>query len=831
MSKATRKPAGKAGGASARTRAQGKSSGKSARKSTGKAGGKSGGKPAARKRRAGSGRKTGGGGRLRRLLLFGLLALLVVLAAWAIWLDARITHEFEGRRWDQPAQVFAEPVELYAGLPLGIHSFIELLRAQGYREADGSEPRPGFWWREGARVRLMTRPFRFADGEQPSMAAQVDFTASGVGRVRDLQGRALPLLRMDPMRIGSIFPVHGEDRIVLAPGEVPALLEDALVAVEDRRFHSHYGVDPEGIGRALLVNLRAGRVRQGGSTLTQQLVKSYFLDSRRTLGRKLTEAMMAVLLERRYDKREILTAYVNEVYMGQDGPRAVHGFGLASAYYFGKPLAELDTAETATLVAIVRGPSYYNPWRHPQRVRERRDLVLGLLAEQGVIHAAQAESAMRRGLGLRGTATTGPGYQPAFLGLVRRQLARDYRDSDLDSAGLTVLTTLDPLAQRTAQAAVSEGVARLRQRGEATAQLEGAAVVTRPATGEVRALVGGAHGSFDGFNRALDARRPIGSLVKPAVYLAALQADGYSLAATLQDAPVEVELPEGGSWSPDNFDNEFRGPVSMLRALAESLNLATVNLGLEIGVEAVAAQLGRLAGTPPPPAFPSLLLGSVEYSPVEVAEIYGALAAGGFRAPLRSVRAVLDPAGQPLSRYPLDIEAVAEPAAVAQLQHGLRAVFERGTARSAGVRLGGRRFAGKTGTSGEFRDSWFAGFGGDTLAVAWVGRDDNQPTGLTGASGALPIWADIVAGLGASEFVPATAEGLVEVNMDYASGLLARPACADTVTVPVPEGAALYAMRGCAPRDGAGAIENLGEQGLRWLRQLLGGEPADEEGR
>lgn len=760
--------------------------------------------------------------RLIRIVLVAGGAALLALVAWLVWLDARITAQFEGRRWDLPAQVFAEPVELYAGLPLGIRDFMELLGAQGYREADGSAPRPGFWWRQGASVRLMTRPFRFADGEQPAIVAQVDFTAAGVGRIRDAQGRDLPLLRMDPMRIGSIFPAHGEDRIVLAPDEIPALLEQALIAVEDRRFARHRGLDPEGIGRAFLVNLRAGEVRQGGSTLTQQLVKSYFLDSRRTLGRKLTEAAMAILLEWRYDKEEILTAYINEVFMGQDGPRAVHGFGLASAFYFGKPLLELDATETATLVAIVRGPSYYNPWRHPQRVRERRDLVLQILAEQGVLEPALAEAAAARELGLRGAAVSGPGYLPAFLGLVRRQLRRDYRDEDLDSAGLTVLTTLDPLAQRKAQAAVTEGVERLRQRGDALATVEGAAVVTRPATGEVLAIVGGAHGTFDGFNRALDARRPIGSLVKPAVYLAALESGRFTLASTLDDWPLSVTLHDGSAWQPTNFDEQVHGPVSMMRALAESLNLATVHLGLEIGLEAVTAELGRLTGGARPPPFPSLLLGSVEYPPITVAEIYGAIAAGGFRAPLRSVRAVLDPEGAPLSRYPLAIEPVAEPAAVAQLQRAMQLVFERGTAAGARARLGGRRFAGKTGTSGDFRDSWFAGFGGDTLAVVWVGRDDNAPTGLTGASGALPIWSELMAGLGAGEFLPGTAEGLVEVELEYATGLRARGDCADTVFVPVPADVELPVKHDCAPPDAGGDEDNPIERGLRWLRRTLG---------
>lgn len=772
-------------------------------------------------------RRSGGGlsprwRRIARIALVAAAVAVLALVAWMAWLDARITAQFEGRRWDLPAQVFAEPVELYAGLPLGVRDFMELLGAQGYREADGSAPRPGFWWRQGASVRLMTRPFRFADGEQAAIVAQIDFTSAGVGRIRDAQGRELPLLRMDPMRIGSIFPAHGEDRIVLAPDEIPALLENALIAVEDRRFARHRGLDPEGIGRAFLVNLRAGEVRQGGSTLTQQLVKSYFLDSRRTLGRKLTEAAMAILLEWRYDKEEILTAYINEVYMGQDGPRGVHGFGLASAFYFGKPLLELDATETATLVAIVRGPSYYNPWRHPQRVRERRNLVLQILAEQGVLEPELAETAAARELGLRGAAVSGPGYLPAFLGLVRRQLRRDYHDEDLDSAGLTVLTTLDPLAQRMAQAAVSDGVERLRQRGGPLEQLEGAAVVTRPATGEVLAIVGGAHGTFDGFNRALDARRPIGSLVKPAVYLAALESGRFTLASTLDDWPLSVTLHDGSQWQPTNFDERVNGPVSMMRALAESLNLATVQLGLEVGIETVTAELGRLAGGPRPPPFPSLLLGSVEYPPIEVAGIYGAIAAGGFRAPLRSVRAVLDPEGVPLSRYPLAIEPVAEPAAVAQLQRALQMVFERGTATGARARLGGRRFAGKTGTSGDFRDSWFAGFGGDTLAVVWVGRDDNAPTGLTGASGALPIWSELMAGIGAGEFLPGSVEGLVEVELEYATGLRARAECADTVFVPVPVDAELAVKHDCAPADAAGDEDNPIERGLRWLRRTLG---------
>jgi penicillin-binding protein 1B len=756
---------------------------------------------------------------LKRLLWRVAVAGVLVFVAWAAWLDWRITRQFEGSRWDLPAQVFAEPVEIYAGYPLSVEGFVELLSDHGYRPADGRNVEPGTWWRQGSSVRLVTRPFRFPDGIEPARAAQVDFSGRAVARIRDPAGPEMTLLRLDPMHIGSIFPFHGQDRIVLPPDEVPALLEEALIAVEDRRFRTHIGVDPEAIGRALVANIRAGGIRQGGSTLTQQLVKSYFLDSRQTLGRKATEAVMAVLLELHYEKDDILNTYVNEVYLGQDGPRAVHGFGLGSLWYFGKPLGELDATELATLVAIVRGPSYYNPWRQPERVRDRRDLVLRILGEQGVMSADAARAAAERPLTLRRSARSGPGYHPAFLELVRRQLKRDYRQSDLETAGLTVLTTLDPRAQAAAQAAVENQLAVIEERGAPATDLQAAIVVTRPATGEIQALVGGRDAGFAGFNRALDARRPIGSLVKPAVYLAALETGRYTLATSVDDLPVQVPLDDGTVWMPSNFDNTPHGPVSAVRALAESYNLAAVRVGMDVGPARVMDRLGELAGIQTPPGYPASLLGSVELTPMEVAAFYGSLASGGFRAPLRAVRAVLDNSGEPLSRYPLEVAQVADPAAVTQLNRALVAVMERGTGRSARAVLGQRRLAGKSGTSGDYRDSWFAGFGGDNLAVAWVGRDDNAAVGLTGSSGALKLWAEVMASLGTRDLRAGDVAGLVEVDVEYATGLLASDACADTVRVPVPEDARLAVKPGCGPE-----ADNLAERGLKWLKDILGGD-------
>jgi len=769
-----------------------------------------------RRRRSRKGRRRSP--RLARWLIKAGAGVLCLLVVWTLWLDWRITSRFEGRRWDQPAQVYAEAMDLYPELDLDANGLVELLRAQGYRPADGREVRPGTWWREGTSVRLVTRPFRFQDGLQEAIAAQVDFAAGRIGRIRDTTGIELALLRLDPMRIGSIFPSHGEDRIVLPPEEVPALLANALIAVEDRRFYTHYGIDPEGIARAVLVNLKSGEVKQGGSTLTQQLVKSYFLDNRQTLGRKVTEAAMALLLELHYTKDDLLNAYVNEVYMGQDGPRAIHGFGLAAAYYFGKRLDELDTVEIATLVAIVRGPSWYRPWQSPERVRQRRDLVLALLGKQGVLTKSEVVTARAQSMVLRPPGRADSGYRPAFLQLVRRQLARDYEENDLSTEGLSVLTTLEPRVQSATEAALRDGLKALESRGGEAVSLEAAAIVTRPATGEVLAVAGGREAAFGGFNRALDARRPIGSLVKPALYLAALETGRYHLATTVEDMPLEVPLPRGDVWVPRNYDGEPHGPVSLLRALAESHNLAAVRTGLDVGTDTVAERLGELAGIDTPPAYPSLLLGSVEMSPVEVAQLYGVFASGGFRAPLRAVKAVLDAEGTPLSRYPLDVEQVADPEAVAQIDRALLAVMERGTGRRAREQLPGLALAGKTGTSGDFRDSWFAGFGGDNLAVVWVGRDDNRATGLTGSSGALPVWVRLMSALGPQPFVPAAADGLVELEIEYDTGLAANADCADVVRVPLPAEARLTPKPGCGP-----AADNLAERGVQWLKRVLGG--------
>ncbi len=751
----------------------------------------------------------------RAVVAAGALAAAVVLAfaVALLYYDRQVARQFEGRRWTLPAKVYAAPLELYAGLPFSSDDLIAELTRLHYRDAT-ELTRPGTYRRRRGRFEIAVRAARFADEERPARIVAITIEGGAIASLRDAGNADIPIFRLDPLLIGSIFPIHGEDRIVLTPDEVPPLLPAAIKAVEDRKFDTHHGVDTAAIARALWVNLRAGKVEQGGSTLTQQLVKSYFLDGRRTLGRKLEEAMMALALEARYDKRDLMTAYINEIYLGQQGDRAIHGFGLASQFWFGKPLEELDLPEVALLVAIVRGPPYYDPRRYPERARKRRDLVLRILAQQRVVTEAEAAAAAAKPLGV--AARPSGGYYPAYLDFVRQTLRRDYKEEDLTEAGLSVFTSFDPRAQLAAERALEGELTRLdrtRKPPAGKAGLEGATVVTLPQSGEVIAMVGGRNVSFDGFNRALAGARPIGSLVKPFVYLAAIETGRWNATSVLDDTPIEVPLSKSKVWRPQNFSRDWNGPVSMVRALSESLNLATVHLGLDVGVPRVAQMFTRFGLETAPPPLPSLLLGAVDLPPISVAQLYNGLANGGFHVPLRAVRTVVSARGERIGAYPVRIAPVAAPDAVYQVDRMMTYVISRGTGRAAAARLPrGLIVAGKTGSSSDLRDGWFAGFSGSHLAVVWIGYDDNRPTGVTGSSGSLIVWQKIMSALDTNSWQPPMPESLEDMAIDYPSGLRVTTGCSqDEVIVAVPRGTQTPFMAGCAPPPGI----------VDWLRGIM----------
>ncbi|WP_089724414.1 penicillin-binding protein 1B [Candidatus Thiosymbion oneisti] len=729
----------------------------------------------------------------RLLLSVSRWVLLLTLAAGlagvlhAIHLDGTLRAKFEGKRWALPARVFARPLELYVGRPLSVEALTSELERLRYRRVK-TPNYLGSYSRRGDRFLVHTRPFRFWDGPEPERILDIRIKDGRVAWLKDTAGGVDPaLVRLDAVLIASIYPTHNEDRVLIRGTDLPPLMVAALLAVEDRDFYRHWGVNPRAIARAMWRNLRAGGVVEGGSTLTQQLVKNFYLTDERTLTRKLNEAVMAVLLDLHYGKDEILEAYVNEIFLGQDGQRAIHGFGLASHFYFNRSLDELGIAETALLVALIKGPSFYHPRRYPERALARRNLVIDMLREQQVISAEKAAAAKRAPLGVSDKGGRPAGAYPAYLQLVRHQLQRDYREQDLRSEGLRIFTTLDLLVQAVAEAAVRERVPKLeRGRGFKAGTLESAAVVTSAAQGEVLALVGGRDPGYAGFNRALDAVRPIGSLIKPVVYLTALsEPERYSLVSLLSDRPVSLRTRDGKRWEPRNYDRKTHGRVPLYQALAKSYNLATVNLGLELGLDKVVAALDTLGVRRPVDPVPALLLGSVSLTPLEVSQIYQTLAAGGFYAPLRAIREVLDAAGQPLSRYPLAVEPVADAAAVYLTTWAMQQVVRQGTARALRKRLpAGLTVAGKTGTTNGQRDSWFAGFSGDKVLVVWVGRDDNGPTKLTGASGALRIWGDIMTSIENRPLPEFRPEGVTEVRVDPVTGLLADVRCRRGVSVP-----------------------------------------------
>jgi penicillin-binding protein 1B len=754
-------------------------------------------------------------------LILGCIVLAAAGTLWLVHLDRVVTREFQGRHWSVPARVYAAPLELYAGAPVAARDLEEELRRVHYRPGDPSAG-PGLYRRRGNSFEIRARRVRFIDELREAQLLTITADSSSITGLRQADGTELPVFRLDPPVIGSVFPIHGEDRIVLSPADVPPLLRSGIKLIEDRRFDEHGGVDAHGIVRAMWANLKARRVVQGGSTLTQQLVKNYFLTDEQSFGRKATEALMALRLEAHFSKEEILVAYLNEVYLGQDGSRAIHGFGLGSEYYFAKPLAELEVGELSMLIGLVKGPSYYDPRKHADRALARRNLVLAQLADAHLIDDGAAKRAAAMPLGLR---PPGGSYVPAYLDLVRRHLKRDYAEADLAAAGLAVYTSLDPRAQTAAESALTLNLKRLDAASRVrAAHLEGAVIVAEPHSGDVVAVVGGRDVGTDGFNRALDARRPIGSLVKPAVYLAALETGRYTAATLIDDAPIELKLGDGSVWAPQNFEHQVYGRVPMARALAESMNLATVQLGLDLGLPKVADALQRLGLETAPTLNPSLLLGTVEMTPLEVMQVYTSLANGGFRARLRAVHAVLDEQGRPLKSFKVQVEEAAPSAAVYQLDRMLMLVTTNGTARDAASRLPrGLVAAGKTGTSSDTRDSWFAGFTGSYVAVAWVGYDDNRVTGLTGAAGAMPVWADTLARLKSASFQPVPPESLEDRWIGFGDGLETSPACsADAVDISVPKGTVLPAKPGCnsVPAE-ASPKSTAGDKIKAWLKNLV----------
>ncbi|HEX5756130.1 MAG TPA: penicillin-binding protein 1B [Arenimonas sp.] len=680
---------------------------------------------------------------LLRIGLLGFGLLLGVGAPMAWYLDREVQTQFNALSWQVPTRVYARPLRLAEGVRLTADALERELQMGAYR-ADGGE-QPGTYAREGTRFRIATRGFVDLDGAVPALRIEVQLGAGVVRRVVEQgSGRRLDSARIEPVRIATLYGNSSEERRLVRLQDVPPLLITGLQAVEDRNFKHHHGVDPLGVMRAIWVNLREGELEQGASTLTQQLVRSLFLTREKRWQRKLKEAAYSLAIEARFDKARILETYLNQVFMGQHGNQAVHGVAAGAEFWFGRDLASLRTGELALLVGLVQGPSLHDPRRHPEKAKARRNLVLSVWADLGLIAPEIAQRAKDSPLGVSARPLLSRNRYPAFMDLVQRQLARDYPADALRGAGLSVHTTLSPYAQSQAEQSVKSTLEALQ--GKKTPPLQAGLVLTDSHSGDVLAMVGNRRSDEPGFNRALEAQRPVGSLLKPLVYLLALaQPDRWSLATPVDDTEITVVLPNGKRWQPGNYDGQSHGRVAMVDALAMSYNQATVRVGMEVGPERLADLLAVLAGLRAAPN-PSLILGSVDLSPFAMAQVYQFLASGGRLQPLRAVRGVLATDGKALNRYDQRIEPAQPGDALAArlVTLALQEAVRSGTGRALMAQgFGPLQVAGKTGTSNDDRDSWFAGYSGDHLGVIWVGNDQNQKTGLTGASGALRVWSTL----------------------------------------------------------------------------------------
>jgi penicillin-binding protein 1B len=765
--------------------------------------------------------------RFWRFLRFAMLAVVLAAAGFTLYLDFRVRSEFEGRRFALPARIFARPLELHAGLRISPADVVDELRESGYREgareAVSGVEQQGWFVHNSDNLEIALRPFVFWDGPQPARRIRVSFEGGTVAGVRDEQGKEVPLARLEPLAIGGIYPANNEDRVLVRLSEVPKHLTQALVAVEDRSYFTHHGFDLRGIARALLSMVQGDRV-QGGSTLTQQLVKNFFLTPERTLKRKATELVMAVLLEAHYSKEEILETYLNEIYLGQDRDRAVHGVGLAALHYFGKSVQHLTLAESALLVGIVRGPTFYDPYRQPARALERRNLVLRETRDQGYVTMQQYTAARATPLGVNPKAGVGTSPHPAFLQLVHRQLRREYDEADLRSEGLRVFTTLDPRVQQSAERVLARKVAQFdKEKRFGEPGLEGAVVVVDAQGGEVQAMVGGRDPLYRGFNRALDAARPVGSLLKPAIYLTALaEPSRYTLVTPIDDGPFVWKSRGAPDWTPKNYDRKFHGMVPLRTALANSYNAASARLGTELGIDKVLATVKRLGVERELKPFASTLLGATDMSPFEIAQMYHTIATGGFRTPLKAIREVTLQDGTPVRRYPLAVEQAFPPEPMYLLAAAMQDVVREGTGQAMKTWLPPETaVAGKTGTTDEQRDAWFAGFTGDRVAVVWLGYDDNRAARLSGAASALPVWGELMASLNPEPLTIPKPDGVENVLIDVESGLRADASCSGARELPFAQGSAPSAAAPCASQIGV-AVEVVKERAKTFFERLFG---------
>ena len=724
---------------------------------------------------------------LKLITYLSLIIFSVISIAYVLILDSKVVNKLDGVLWTVPAKVYARPLELAEGGKINVDVLTKELEILSYERTKGIPGTPGEFSQSQRSVNIFIRGF----GSQEPGLYRLKIENDKIDSIKRKDGISIDLIQLEPLSIGGMFPSHLQDRILLNFSQVPKDLEEMILVVEDRNFYSHKGVSLRSIMRAFIKNTRALGIEEGGSTITQQLAKSLFFSPEQTIKRKIKEAIAALLIEIHYSKQEILLAYINDVFIAQSGRRAIHGFGLASQFFFGTDLKNLSLDQKALLVGMLKGPSLYSPINNPDRAKTRRDLVLSLIKNDSLITEEEYLDLKGRSLKVIAPSFKSLSKYPAFNDIVTLDLRKNFDDSDLRTKGLKIITNLDPVVQDYLEESIKDTKLQLKRRyGSQLNGLEGAGIVIDSFSGEVVAAIGSTKPNNYGFNRAINAVRPIGSLVKPFIYLSALQHySKYNLSTLLDDSKLSVSLPGGKLWEPNNFDKKFHGNIPLHVALSESYNVATTRLGMDLGYSVVQETFTKLGIKKKIPKYPSIFVGSFEMTPLEAIQAYQTIASEGFYSPLNSIRTVESSEDVLSLSYPYKVEQRFRPEPIYLLKFVLKQTFISGTARGFSSRVIEKwKTGGKTGTSDDQRDSWFVGYAGNYLMVVWLGFDDNRKSPLTGRTGALQVWKNFMSRLDPIAYEVRKPSRIRYEWVDTKDGLLSGERCKGSILIPFVEG-------------------------------------------
>jgi penicillin-binding protein 1B len=700
--------------------------------------------------------------RLLKIALFAAAAVVLFVVPPLVYygydyyqsLQNEVVTRFSGKRWDIPSQIYSDSLVVYPGINLTDAGMFQRLARLNYRpQPTAADVRGrGEYCYDQKKGRMLIFLHAFAYPYHQFDGQLVDIKLTGDQAVDTLLDgithKPIDSFELEPEPISGIYQGTWEQRRLVRLAQIPPALIDAILAAEDHRFYEHHGLDPIRIVKAAWVNIHSGHVVQGGSTLTQQLMKNFFLTQKRDWHRKIKEALMAAIAERLYNKDEILENYINDIYLGQRGQEGIYGVFEASEYYFSKVPRDLTIGEMATIAGMIRSPNHYNPLRHPEAARKRRDEVLELMLSDGYISAAALGQAMAEPIEARETFTEN-NDAPYFVDYVKHELAERYPPEVLTGEGLRIFTTLDIHTEKLAERAIQLNLARLEakhrrlRREELSDRLESALVAIEPQSGKIRAMVGGRDYRTSQFNRVVQSHRQPGSIFKPVTYLAALDetldGEGHYLPTTMIDDEPFTWYYGTMSWSPSNYKDRYFGEVTLQFALEESLNSATSRLAHEVGLHRI-REMARKLGFGELPSYPSIVLGGIEVTPMQVARAYAILANGGMEVPPYAVTAVVDREGRVIEGHEIKAEQVLPASLAYEMDAMLQQVIKHGTGHDA-IKAGFKRpAAGKTGTTNDEKDAWFAGFTPDLLAVVWTGFDKKEELDLTGAQASLPAW-------------------------------------------------------------------------------------------